>query len=688
MSLFSLSMPHQDAGRSAVIDSVLARSAFPVSASTTRGLLGRYRILAEILAVFVIGFTLTRFGLVFAFADWRHLSVWDWLRLGLTGLRFDLLVALCLIQPQLWYFTCCRERWLLTWPSRWFIEFGWLLAFLLAPLLAVIEWLFFEEFTGRLNYIAFEYLVYPNEVCCNIWQSYSIVPLLGIVLGVSVGLWFALRRRFQRLLDAQTPWRQRMSVFASMWAVIAGLWLTSGMASMNVTNDRTANECGGNGVYTFIYHAWTCHFDYEHFYLTIHRDVAAAEVRKQLLTPSDVWHQSSQNPLDRTLHGSESQRDWNVVVILEESLGSDFVGVLGDKRGLTPNIDKLASQGILFDNFFATGNRTARALEAVLASLPPIPTESILKRDRSQHIYTLAHVLTDRGYNRLFITAGRGLFDGVRAFMTANGFNRFIEQKDFQNPTFSNAWGVSDEDLFHRALSEFDSLHAAGKPFLSVLLTVSNHRPFTYPDGRIDRPSSERLRDNAVKYADWALGHFFAEAATHDWHKNTLFVVLGDHGARIYGSQLFPMNSYRIPVLLIRPDGIGHGTRCSTLASSLDIAPTIMGQLGGSYRSVFFGRDAWHLPPEQGYALMQHNHDVALLTASRDLVVLDARKQAWVYRFDPQSFKLTLEPVPPKDRVQATIAFFQMASRLYYEEKLFPSEVPSTSSPRVATATK
>ena len=399
-------------------------------------------------------------------------------------------------------------------------------------------------------------------------------------------------------------------------------------------------------------------------------------------------HEGSANPLDRTVHGTSPRKDWNVVIILEESFGSDFVGVLGDGRGLTPCFDKLSHEGTLFDNFYATGNRTARALEAVTTSLPPIPTESILKRDHSQHVFTLAHALQERDYNRTFLYAGRGLFDGVRSFMTANGFNRFIEQKDYVDPAFVNAWGVSDEDLFNRALTELDGLHAAGKPFFAMLLTVSNHRPFTYPDGRIDRPSSDLSRENAVKYADWSIGMFFDKAKQHAWKKNTIFVVMGDHGARVYGSQHFPMKSYRVPVLLLRPDGVGVETRCHTLASSLDIAPTIMGLLGGDYRSVFFGRDALNLPPEQGYALMQHNHDVALLTADNKLVVLDARRQAWVYDFDQSNFTLKAEKLPTKERLRSAISFFQTANRMYYDEQQFPGLSNPTashrSSPRLA----
>jgi phosphoglycerol transferase MdoB-like AlkP superfamily enzyme len=635
--------------------------------------LQRFRILAVIVLVYLLGFLLTRLGLLFWFVDWRQLRLSEWVKVFQAGMRFDLLIALLGVQIQLWHFTWGHNRWLKSRASRWFIESCWLVAFCFIPLFAIIESLFFTEFDGRLNYIAFEYLVYPTEVCCNIWQSFPVIELTSFVALIGGGLWWGMRQRFGRMLENQMPLRHRVGVFAGVWTLIGGLWLTSGMSSMNVTTNRTANECAGNGVYSFLSHAWSCHFDYEQFYLTIKPEIAAAEIRQRVITAADEWHVDSRNPLDRTVRQAQPQRDWNVVIVLEESLGSDYIGALGDDRGLTPCLDKLATQGLLFDNFFATGNRTARALEAVTTSLPPIPTESILKRDHSRHVYTLAHVLAERGYNRLFMTAGRGLFDGVKSFMTANGFNRFFEQKDFVNPVFVNAWGVSDEDLFNGALMELDKLHDEGKPFLACLLTVSNHRPFTYPDGRIDRLSAEQTRDNAVKYADWSIGMFFDKVGEHAWKKNTLFVVMGDHGARVYGSQLFPMKSYRVPVLMLGPEDLGKGTRCSTLACTLDIAPTVMGLLGGDYRSTFFGRDALHLPPEQGYALMQHNHDVALLTADNRLMVLDARRQAWVYTLDPKTFALQPESLPPKERVQATAAFFQTAYRLYYDERLFPA---------------
>ena len=203
------------------------------------------------------------------------------------------------------------------------------------------------------------------------------------------------------------------------------------------------------------------------------------------------------------------------------------------------------------------------------------------------------------------------------------------------------------------------------------MLTVSNHQPYTYPEGRIDLDPSAHRRDHAVKYADYALGMFLDQARDHAFYDHTIFVVLGDHGARVYGAQMFPLKSYRVPVLMILPGGEGAGTRCSTLASSLDIAPTIMGLLGGEYRSVFFGRDALNIPADKGYAIMQHNHDLALLENDNRLTLLSLSADPVQYQVEPETFvldKVTLDT----DRREDAISFFQVANRLYYHDAYFP----------------
>jgi phosphoglycerol transferase MdoB-like AlkP superfamily enzyme len=634
--------------------------------------LGPYRVVGLILLAAVATFSVLRVGLLAVYAEPTTLTFGSVVQILWAGLRFDILAALCLVLWQTVHITIVPKRLRVSGLGRVTFECEWIIAGLLLPLLCVVEWLFFDEFQSRLNYIAFEYLVYPTEVCCNIWQSYAVIPFVSCVVIVAGSTYFYSRPTMLKLIASPAPLQQRLGVTTGVLAAIAGLGITTGMDSRNVSTDRVAVECAGNGLYSFAYYALTCRFDYDQHYVTLDEAEAIARVRQQVLSPGDRLLEDSSNPVDRIVSTGQPQRDWNVVLILEESLGSDFVGALGDDRGLTPELDALCQEGQLFDQWYATGNRTARALEAVMTSMPPIPTESILKRDHSERVFTLAHVLEQRGYERLFMTGGRGLFDGVRSFMTSNGFNHFIEQSDFKDSVFANAWGVSDEDLFRRGLKELDKLHAGGKPFFATMLTVSNHRPYTYPEGRI--PEIEQTRENAVKYADHALGYFFREAKTHDFYTNTMFVVMGDHGARVYGSQMFPLQSYRVPVVMFQPDGAGHGTRCSTLGCSLDIAPTILARLGGEYRSVFFGRDVVTTPAENGRALMQHNHDVALLNTQRQLVSLGFNRSAWEFDVAVDDFKLTQRGLADPEQLQNAAALFQTAHRLYYSDRWFPDQ--------------
>jgi phosphoglycerol transferase MdoB-like AlkP superfamily enzyme len=638
--------------------------------------LGPYRVPLLIVMVVIAIFSLLRLGLLWAYADSATWRIGTVARVFWLGFRFDLLIGLCFVLPQSVHLLAVPSHRLFRPISSWLLEIEWLLAALSLPLIVVVECLFFDEFQSRLNYIAFEYLVYPTEVCCNIWESYAVVPYLSLVIALGGLMFIMSRQSLRRWIGVPSSRPHRAAVFAGLLAAIAGLLATTDKNSCNRCGDRVAVECACNGPYSFVYYAWTCRFDFDQNYFMVSEPEASTRVRQHVIQPADQPLQGALNPVDRIVVTGKPQRDWNVVLILEESFGSDFVGSLGDSRGLTPEFDKLTQQGLLFDQFYATGNRTARALEAVLTSMPPIPTESILKREHSDRVFTLANVLAERGYERLFMTAGRGLFDGVRRFMLANGFNHFREQSDYRNPLFVNAWGVSDEDLFREALREMDCLHAKGKPFFVTLLTVSNHRPFTFPKGRI--PADESTRENVVRYADWALGQFFREAAAHDFHRHTLFVVMGDHGARVYGSQMFPIKSYRVPVLMIAPEDVEPGSRCHTLACSLDIAPTIMGLLGGEYRSVFFGHDARTIPAAAGRAVMQHNHDVVWLDTRNQLALLGFGHRTELWQLDPATWKLRRAPLRDLEPLKNTAAMFQTAHRLYYSDGWFPDLAQAT----------
>lgn len=603
-----------------------------------------------------------------------------WARTLWSGVRLDALMALCLSLPWAIVLALLPDR---ARASRWFpraLSAAWFAFLFFFLFVAALEVAFFDEFDARFNFIAVDYLIYPTEVAGNIWQSY---PVGRVVLAIAA-LAFLLHRATRRSL---TSWATRTADGRErgLGAGVAALGLAAAVAvappaAAEISVNRVQNEIAGNGPASFFYAFWSNDLPYDHYYKTIPKDEAARRVRRLLAdSESEPVPGGAADLFDRreSEHGALGRP--NFVVLIEESLGANFTGVLGrHPENITPNFDRLAAGGVLFTNFYATGSRTVRGLEAILCGFPPVPGESIVKRHRSEKVYSLARALKDQGYATMFIYGGRGVFDNMRPFLRANGFDRFVEQADFARPTFTTAWGVCDEDIFDRALEEFDAEHAAGRRFFAAVLSVSNHKPYTYPAGRIDLDPNRRRREHAVKYADFALGRFFDKAKDRPFFKNTVFVVIGDHGARVYGADFIPIRSYEVPFLIYAP-GLLKPKKVDVLGSSLDIAPTLMGLTHMRYESVFFGRDLWDVDPATSYALMQHDRDVGILRGDR-LAVLGLHRTARVFRYDRAS-KLFSAPRPlgaeETELVRDGVALYQTAYDLYQDRRYRVPDAPA-----------
>jgi phosphoglycerol transferase MdoB-like AlkP superfamily enzyme len=296
---------------------------------------------------------------------------------------------------------------------------------------------------------------------------------------------------------------------------------------------------------------------------------------------------------------------------------------------LTPELDKLAKQGLFFNKAYATGTRTVRGLEAITASFPPIPSESIVKRPGNDHIATWGKVMQENGYHASFLYGGFSQFDNMKTFYAGNGY-AVSDRLDIENPRFTNIWGVSDQDLFDHARTYFDQRVASGAPFFSIIMTTSNHSPYTFPVG-IDgvRPHGGNRMDG-IRYADYALGEFIEKSKNASWYENTLFVVVADHGARVYGSEQIPLQSYEIPLLIMAPGHVQPQQVASPI-SQMDIAPTVLGLLGLPYQAPFFGQNVFAANEQSRVLLFNHNHDVALYQDGK-LAVLGLNNRLHSYK--------------------------------------------------------
>ncbi len=562
---------------------------------------------------------------------------------------------------------------------RWrFLELGWLRTLLFGLLAAGVvflsftEYYFFEEFNSRFNRVAVDYLLYPHEVIGNIRESYGLksVAAISLVLGAALG--YAWSRGTRSEPAEPQVWHRRAIQGAGTVAGLFVLGLGVLRSPLSLSNERVGRELAANGYASILRAYWSADLDYSSYYATL---PAAEAIRRA----SELFSGPVQTTPDgapaltksfETMTTPDGEA-YDVVVILEESLGSEFSSRFGGAtKSFTPQLDRWSQQGLALTQLTANGNRTVRGLEGVLSSFLPLPGGAILHRNRSENVATLARVFRSLSYRTTFMYGGRGVFDGLRAFAIQNGYQEFVEQKDFPSEAFHTIWGVADEYLFDALLERQRTSRSRGDHLFATALTVSNHKPYSVPEGRVDWPAAKRSRRGAVLYADWALGRYLDQAKSEGLLDHTVVLVVGDHGARVYGSAAIPTGSYRIPAIYLTPHARWQGKALERLCSQVDLAPTLLELAGISCQAPFLGRSLLGLPTDGGRAFVLHNYDVGMLT-DEALVVLGLNKLVTCYKRSGRNSDVfsSVDANARSDSMHElerdTQAAFQVASELY-----------------------
>lgn len=541
------------------------------------------------------------------------------------------------------------------------VGFSWIYG---VTYLAFVEYFYFEEFSARLNLVAVDYLLYPHEVLINLWESYPVAQVLAVNAIVSLAVLALLWSRLKGGLAVRRAPRHRLALILIHGMVAVAAVSVFADQRFDAWGNRVAEQLSENGVLTFYGALATNEIDYDASYLSGESQVMRRRVGAWLDREGARLEPDSPS-LERRFEPTpgEPERAPNIVLVLEESFGAEFVGAYGDDRNLTPSFDALSKQGILFRNAYATGTRTVRGIEAILTSLPPIPTVSIVRRPGCEDVANLGKTLRERGYRTSFFYGGYSYFDNMDHFFSSNGFTVY-DRSDIADPQFANIWGVSDEDLFRFTLDQLDAVTAAEEtPFLAVVLTTSNHKPFTFPPGVPGVAESGGGRLAGVRYADHAIGRLAEEAEKRPWSRSTIFVIVADHGARVYGAAKIPLETYAVPLLFWWP-GTLEPAVIETRMSHIDVAPTLLGLLGRPYNARFFGQNV--LRPDTAkppVLLFSHDHDIGLLRGD-DFVVLGLQQQVSAYRVDLE--KGSFEAVDPeKELVGLAVAYYKTAYDLF-----------------------
>lgn len=621
-------------------------------------------------AVALAAFTLTRVALVL-WTGTEAVPPAAWPALFAKGLWFDLVVLSVLLAPFWLYEALLPNAARVSRVQRAVRWAGFLAAVVLLLFVAVAEVTFWIEFATRFNFIAVDYLVYTNEVVGNIRESYPVGWILAALFATALAVALALRRALARADERPVSRARRLAFLAAACALPAlALWAAR-VEQMGGSGNAWADELSGNGMFTFVAAARRNELDYDRFYATIDQDradhllKALGVERKPLLPASDITpdeHEETEEHLPIM-----PRKPRHVVMVTIESMSAQFLGAYGSTNGLTPHLDRLAAEGMRFANFYATGTRTVRGLEATSLGTPPVPGQAIVRRPGNEHLLTIGEILEHQGFATSFVYGGYGYFDNMNAYFSANDY-RVVDRTEFPKASiaFENVWGVADESLFDNALGVIDANIAAGKRTFTHVMTTSNHRPFTYPEGRIDIPSPGG-RDGAVKYTDWAIGRFIEQARTRPWFDETLFVFLADHCAAVAGKTALPVAGYRIPLILWAPKLVQPSVY-EPVASQIDLPPTLLDILGVDGDDHFFGRSVMELPVGPARAFISNYQSLGYYRNDR-LVVLSPGRRVETFAIDPETREATRVDAAPALAEEA-IAYYQTASRAFRQGAL------------------
>lgn len=633
------------------------------------------RYLKPIFSFFLIGLSITtisRILLFFVFKE-RVVENPNYGQLFLIGLRFDLILMCYIAFLPTVLISLLPDSVLKHFKKFFNIYFIFFLFLFLLMELSTLD--FINQYDTRPNRLFLDYLIYPKEVVGTLLKSYLPSLIITTIL-LGIALFFAFKYGKKVFYPFDSTYKTKLLLFP----LVAFLLFFGARGSLtskrpiNASNaifcsDQMTNSLGLNSLYTVAFAAYSIKNEGDvKKYGKMDELEAYTRVKKYMdvteFIPGEVPFLHLQKP-------DAPQPKYNVVIFLQESLGAEYVGCLNGLP-LTPELDKLSKEGLLFTNLYCTGTRSVRGIEQVTAGFLPNPSESIVKLGGSQQgFFTLADAFGRQNYDTSFIYGGMANFDNMASFFNGNGFKNIIDETDFDKDgkkyAMKGTWGYSDEDLAVKANEYYKNL--GNKPFFSLMFSTSNHEPFEFPDGRIDLyEQPKNTVHNAMKYADFSIGKFFELAKKEAYFENTIFVVIADHNTRTYGKNLVPVNKFHIPALIIAPN-VEKGSTYDNLASQMDIPSTVLALSGIITKTPMVGRNLLKLPKGTKGRTIMLFHETYAFRVDDDIVILNpnAKPLQFKVKSDTELIPVALDEELAKDALAHIVASSNLYKKRVYK---------------------
>lgn len=521
-------------------------------------------------------------------------TAWDVIQAFIMGVRFDIVsIGFVISIPTiiLTVFSFFGKK------SRLFEQiYTWVLTvcFTITFGICAADIPYFDQFFDRFNITAFEWMATGDSafVFKMIFEEPTYILMMLPVLACGFVFWFFANR----IMKHSTDWesvnyvRYGISVVLLWGLVFIGMRgrlnekspIMVGTAYFG--NNAMLNQLGLNPNFTLA-RSWLDSKDPDNKKVRFMPDEEAIALVQQNL---GIENPDPEFPIAREIVTDSVSNNYNVIVVIMESMSYNKTAHGGNTRNLTPFLDELMDKSLSFSNCYTTGTHTYCGIYSTSVSYPVIFRNQALKRIPVLQYDGIAATLQKNGYQTAYFTTHDKEFDNVAGFLSLNGVERIVSQADYPMSEVKTTLGVPDDFMFRFSMDVFDEMASNGRPFCATMMTASDHGPFYIPD--YFKPRNEEIKYQITEYADWSLQRFIEMASEKPWFDNTLFVFVADHGAALDTDYSIPLSYFHSPMVFYMPKHL-QAVENESIASQMDIFPTVMGILGRSYVNNTFGVD-------------------------------------------------------------------------------------------------